>query len=1059
MRKAVLLLVAILMFLVTISGAMATGDYISQNFEIFNANNFSCKGYPALCDEFVLTQDTTHYTGTYGAKEIASNSTTYKTHDSYWAQNTTQGTTTVGEALRLSAMIKYNTNYPVIGLDTVDGNEGLISLYYTGDNGCGQNHGGCVRLWNITGHSSYGSPYSDWLYNASCGALALNWYNVTMTLNQSASGVYDLDVKIYNSTQSLFCQFNTTYTGLDYIFNQSKWTFGLTTAGGSPQTMYYDDILLKTLSPAPAGSVENGSWVNPTPANNSHNLTQVTLNASCYAGNTSIIWFNASSNPTSQVVNGTPYAEYTTAVSSDGTYYYKMGCFDSALNNYSSNTTTRTWVYDTTQPSILLNPTNEFNINNYSMRNQYDDLLYLNITFVDNIALYGYFINITDSSNTLMFNTTNLSLSGTSYTYNNTINVSSWGADTYKIEIQAADSHTSNVIPDYHVTKKKSSIQFKTPNDNNIKIETQDTSTINAEKLVDRYNFDILFDDGLTATRSFRVKTDKCKLDYIEDSPYTAHFVSYCEGTGNWIDFEGVGTLSNVEKLDDYDYRVTLNNVPSHAIFNSIGGLNINDVNYTWYKGIITELTQSALAYENTSILFNITNDTSIKNISAWLSYNNTNYLTPSTINYTNSIIFNQTLQAPNASVFINHVWNITVYQGDNNKTNFLKTYNQSVSFFGLDSCITSNVTVFTFYIYNENNPTQQLTADFEWITESTYGDPNNVQTNYDNLTGRNNYSLCIFPQYANFTLDGYFRYTTDGGYTHRYYLVNHSTTNRSINISIYNWNNTGASDLRLTTRYNDNYAYFPNVVAKLQRRYIADNAWRTVQMDKSSEYGLLFFNIIEESQDYRLIYQDDDGNILKTTTSNKFVCDSGICTITQLLDAWSSGTTTTTYPVVNSSYNNATHIITTTWTMPTGDNIDVTYNVYKITGTNNTLICNTTTSGASSGVFTCDTTGYEGEAIIIVDVSGYSPTWIEFITMARSSIKDFITSGDANVIIFILVMVIGLSAIFKPAGVIIATAFSVVVVSVLGIASFITVGILAAFFGVSIMIAMILRD
>ena len=54
--------------------------------------------------------------------------------------------------------------------------------------------------------------------------------------------------------------------------------------------------------------------------------------------------------------------------------------------------------------------------------------------------------------------------------------------------------------------------------------------------------------------------------------------------------------------------------------------------------------------------------------------------------------------------------------------------------------------------------------------------------------------------------------------------------------ISIYNWNNTDASDLKITVRNDSNYEALNNVYAKLQRYYIGENVWRTVQMDKTGE-------------------------------------------------------------------------------------------------------------------------------------------------------------------------------------------------------------------------------
>ena len=80
----------------------------------------------------------------------------------------------------------------------------------------------------------------------------------------------------------------------------------------------------------------------------------------------------------------------------------------------------RTWYYDTTSPLINLQGNNEWNINNYSMNNQYDDIFQFNFTLTDNIALYGILVNVTNSTGQTVYNDTNLSLSGTTHLVDNT---------------------------------------------------------------------------------------------------------------------------------------------------------------------------------------------------------------------------------------------------------------------------------------------------------------------------------------------------------------------------------------------------------------------------------------------------------------------------------------------------------------------------------------------------------------------------------------------------------------------------------------------------------------
>lgn len=186
-----------------------------------------------------------------------------------------------------------------------------------------------------------------------------------------------------------------------------------------------------------------------------------------------------------------------------------------------------------------------------------------------------------------------------------------------------SDDHTARRVPDYQVTKKKSSVTFKPGNENNIKIETLEPSTIDAVKSLDRYSFTMSFDDGLTKNRVFDVKTDLCPLSYRNLSTYRAHFVSSCGVDGNWVDFEGPGGFASITKIDDYHYRVSIPNVPPVVTFSSIGGLNVVNTSTTFNVTLvpqqITDLitfavnaTSATLTYTLNGVTENVTNTTEV---------------------------------------------------------------------------------------------------------------------------------------------------------------------------------------------------------------------------------------------------------------------------------------------------------------------------------------------------------------------------------------------------------------------------------------------------------------
>lgn len=278
-----------------------------------------------------------------------------------------------------------------------------------------------------------------------------------------------------------------------------------------------------------------------------------------------------------------------------------------------------------------------------------------------------------------------------------------------------------------------------------------------------------------------------------------------------------------------------------------------------------------------------------------------------------------------------------------------------------LTSCSDGNISL-NMVFYDENTPSNYLDSDVEieiiyWAIE---GDVYNYTYN---MTGTYNYSVCS--DWPGLYSNVYIRYSTTNGFTHRYYLYNRSLDySNSTNLSLYNYNyTTGVSDLKITTRNISNYNFYPNVVVSLLRKYTSEGVWRTVQMDKSGDFGSIFFNILENDQDYKLVFKDTDNKVLKTTNSMKFVCDSGVCDLTVLLDSYTV-TSSDLGLVWDIDVNNDTKIINFTWSDPEGLNTVVRIEATIDSGPNTVIISNTTQSG-SAGYIEVNGSNYEGDILI----------------------------------------------------------------------------------------------
>ena len=345
------------------------------------------------------------------------------------------------------------------------------------------------------------------------------------------------------------------------------------------------------------------------------------------------------------------------------------------------------------------------------------------------------------------------------------------------------------------------------------------------------------------------------------------------------------------------------------------------------------------------------------------------------------------------------------------------------------------------FSIYHEDNPPYNLSADVDvegsyWT--STNPNPIGFNFSFDSVDhfGFSNTANDT----TNISLDMYIQYTTSDGFTHRYYLVNNTMNNITQQFSLYNFNyTTGISDLILTARERSTYNYFGNVIGKLQRRYVGESVWRTVQMDQSGDYGQLFYNILEETTDYRIIFMDLNNNVLQTTDTMKFICTDSKCEITYLLTPYSAGVAEDVNGYV--VYDNDTSIITAFWTDVSGDTVDFRSVVLKDTASGTLTICDQTSTG-SSGNQTCDITGHIGNIMVRTSsvtngVTSYEGTKV--IEVRPSALYTVMGNVEGAFWTFAIVLTIVMFGLFSPAGSVIALVFGLIAAYALGLTNIIS--------------------
>ncbi len=800
-------------------------------------------------------------------------------------------------------------------------------------------------------------------------------------------------------------------------------------------------------------------FIAPTPADDAHNNTQVIINISCSTAENArfYLWFD-NSTATTAVLYNTTVNNWTTNVTSDGHYYYKAACYRSEAS-FSPNTTVRDWFFDSTDPIVSLTDNNEFKANNYSRANQYDNILNISLNFSDNIGIYAFQINITDESGTGYWGIDNSSLTGTTTLYNREINITSWPSKKYIINISLADTHTATAINDYEVSKvynaefKGSALYFRTEEGNNILISAKDSINNDYDKKIDSYEFGFEYEktEDITTDRVFIIEVSEDEeIKHIIDSPYKAHIVVFNKKNfkGNWIDFEGLEGAPAVN-CENKKCFVTFSDVKTEQItFKSIGGLNVATYFYTWFRGSATTTDEDVFSGEPATFTFNVTKDNSVNftNITFYHEgaiYNDSTITNTTGNNYT---LFSITVNSPiinNSAVKYN--WNLSIIQGDNTTYNINVTDNYTAYYWNISfNCsFPTNLTAIRLTSYLENLPTTIYNTSIDIEVSMWVVNTSNKKTINANLTGNYSYEICINVD-DDFKIDLYSKNTIDTGFTHRYYLYNNSINATDVKqINIYNFNDTTLTDLlRITARDSDTYQYYPNILGWLERLYVAEGVWRVVQMDLSDDYGLLIYDVVEKSADYRLKFYDTSNNLLKTSDVLRFSCDNGVCEIVSLITP--SGSTSEEADLLTTyTYNNNTGLIYLTWADSEGEVISVRVYISKETLTGDLMLFNETYNG-SSGSDTFNLSGVTGSVLVSIyktaspesDVISY---WID---LAENTFSDVMGDTEGAFWSFVILVVVVIIGIISPVACIIMGVVGLIAIYSLGIFSGLTLTI-----------------
>ena len=314
----------------------------------------------------------------------------------------------------------------------------------------------------------------------------------------------------------------------------------------------------------------------------------------------------------------------TSAIDADGIYGWLIECADTWDG---TNSTNYTLTIDLDAPNIIYNDSTAISpLNTTALNAQLNATIGINITLTDNHGLFAFNYSIYDTSGNHKFSLEETNLGGASQllTQNITPNISiaAYPSGEYIQVVHVEDDHTAKEIPAAKSILKdplRNRLDYALPSGNeidiNLKSSTRPISDYTTVKEPDRYQFTYTFTEpagyltsaakapiGKLQTKDGTQRkiegagpksdwpvqsytytlTTKAPLYYRPASDYPAHFVSFGNGSREWIDFQldtDESVNYSIAMLDTYSADITITTTETDLIFQSLGGLNMVEEN------------------------------------------------------------------------------------------------------------------------------------------------------------------------------------------------------------------------------------------------------------------------------------------------------------------------------------------------------------------------------------------------------------------------------------------------------------------------------------------------
>lgn len=428
-----------------------------------------------------------------------------------------------------------------------------------------------------------------------------------------------------------------------------------------------------------------------------------------------------------------------------------------------------------------------------------------------------------------------------------------------------------------------------------------------------------------------------------------------------WFVYNSITTYVNCSTNTSFYYSTNINTLTLFA--NDTLG-NSNNETVAWDVGIIFNsftAPSSTISGATETFSTNVTIGSSpISSVNFY--YNGTAYSASSSATTGNSTLsYDLVIPGVDTTQNVTYYWSITLSSGTVvNSSNF----NVTVQAITIDNCASGTIVLANLSLVDEELQTElsgntTIEVNFEILSNAREVDV----TNYSHLFNNTNpVALCLnINLTSNYKLDAIIRYTSDN-YANEYYnIFNYSLSNSTIPIviTLYDLQSSDSTDFQLTFT-DGSFIPVENVLVYVDRQYISENTFKTVELPKTDSNGQTILHLVRNDVIYNLRMLLN-GTLIGSFQNIIAFCDDitiGDCKISlsstdqAQIDNYDQtlGIIFTSAPV----YDNTTNQITFSFTSTDGSAKTVLLTVEKNDAFGNRTVCSQSLT-SSSGTITCD--------------------------------------------------------------------------------------------------------